>query len=78
MSELDGLMEGLKKSNQPQKAERGQQNRRRHKNKRVEIPDADDHESPEAFRKELMDAMKHRPADGFGEQVKRYYESLVE
>ncbi len=77
ISELDGLMEGLKKANQPQRADRGQ-GRRPNSRDRVEIPDAEDHESPAEFREELLKAMKEKPTDGFREQVKRYYESLVE
>lgn len=75
MSELRNLMEGLKKSNQPSKADRGRS--RRTRQQRVEIPDADDHDAPAAFRKDLLEAMKEKPAEAYREQVKRYYESLV-
>lgn len=77
ISELGQLIEGLKKANQPKKADRGKQ-QRQHRQEKVEIPDAEQYKPPEAFRKELLEAMKEKPTEGFGEQVKRYYESLVE
>ena len=76
VSELDGMLQELKKANQPKPAQRGQQKQKRMDQKKVEIPT--EYEAPAEFRKELLDAMKHRPTEGFGEQVKRYYESLVE
>ncbi len=77
ISELGQLIEGLKKANKPKKADRGKQ-QRRHRNEKVEIPDAEQYKPPAAFREELLEAMKEKPTEGFGEQVKRYYESLVE
>ena len=70
------MLQELKKANQPKPAQRGQQKQKRMDQKKVEIPT--EYEAPAEFRKELLDAMKHRPTEGFGEQVKRYYESLVE
>jgi hypothetical protein len=46
--------------------------------RKVEIPGADAHESPAEFRKDLLDAMKDKAPEAFEEQVKRYYETLVE
>ena len=75
-------MEGLKQAASPQRADRGQGQRegegREVSRKKVEIPGADDHESPAEFRKDLLDAMKDKAPEPFQEQVKRYYESLVE
>jgi soluble cytochrome b562 len=76
-SELQGLMEGLKQANKPQRAERQQQSGREMSREKVEIPDAEAHQSPDAFRKDLLDAMKDKAPDQYREQVKRYYESLV-
>lgn len=82
MNELQGIMEGLKQAASPQRADRGQGQRdgegREVSRKKVEIPGAEDHESPAEFRKDLLDAMKDKAPEQFQEQVKRYYESLVE
>ncbi|MDF1566136.1 MAG: hypothetical protein P1V51_24100 [Deltaproteobacteria bacterium] len=43
----------------------------------VEIPDAEAYKAPEAFRKELLEAMKEGAPDRYQDQVKRYYEELV-
>ncbi len=43
----------------------------------VEIPKASDYKSPEAFRRELLEAMKQAAPEGFEEQVRRYYRELV-
>jgi len=43
----------------------------------VEIPDASAYKAPEAFRKELLEAMKDASPKRYKEQVKRYYEELV-
>ncbi|MBM4364122.1 MAG: DUF4175 family protein, partial [Deltaproteobacteria bacterium] len=82
MNELEGIMQGLKQAASPQRADRGQGERdgdgRRMSRRKVEIPDADAHESPAEFRKDLLDAMKDKAPEAFEEQVKRYYETLVE
>ncbi|MBN2494391.1 MAG: DUF4175 family protein [Deltaproteobacteria bacterium] len=44
---------------------------------KVEIPDADEYEAPEAFRKELLDGMKDPVPEQYEQQVRRYYEELV-
>ena len=76
MSALQQIMDGLKKANQPQKAERQQQGPKP-SHERVNVPKGDDHRGPEAFRKELLDAMKDAPPDAYRDQVKRYYEALI-
>ncbi len=45
--------------------------------KDVEIPDADQHQTPREFRKDIMDAMKQGAPEKYRDQVKRYYEELV-
>ena len=76
MSSLQQIMDGLKRANQPQKAER-QQKGRQMSRERVNVPKGDDHRGPEAFRKDLLDAMKDAPPDAYRDQVKRYYEALI-
>lgn len=76
-SELEGLMQGLKQANQPQRADRQSGQSRQTSQEKVEIPNADDHHSPQAFRRDLLDAMKDKAPEQYREQVKRYYESLV-
>lgn len=79
-SQLQSLMEGLRQAARPQRAQRPQQDGPRgrdHRDERVNIPGAEDHEAPAEFRQELLDAMKQRPSDAWQEQVKRYYESLI-
>ncbi len=46
-------------------------------NEDVEIPDADQHQAPREFRKDIMDAMKEGAPEKYKDQVKRYYEELV-
>ena len=75
MSSLQQIMDGLKRANQPQKAQRKQG--RQMSRERVNVPKGDDHRGPEAFRKELLDAMKDAPPDAYRDQVKRYYEALI-
>jgi hypothetical protein len=43
----------------------------------VRIPGADEYKAPAEFREEILEAMKKQAPDGFGEQVKRYYEELI-
>lgn len=43
----------------------------------VRIPGADEYVAPEAFRQELLEAMKKRPPSGYDDQVRRYYEELI-
>ncbi|MCB9727665.1 MAG: DUF4175 family protein [Deltaproteobacteria bacterium] len=45
--------------------------------KKVAIPEAEDYRAPEAFRQELMKAMKERAPERFKRAIDRYYEELV-
>ncbi len=49
----------------------------RFSHERVEIPDADQYEAPEQFRRELLEAMREGTPRRYQEQVRRYYEELV-
>ena len=78
-SQLQSLMEGLRQAAQPQRAERQQgEGRGRTREERVRIPGAEEYEAPAEFREELLDAMKQKPPEQYREQVKRYYESLIQ
>jgi len=55
----------------------GQGDGRRHKDDKVEIPDADDYRVPDAFRKDILDAMREEPPTEWKGEVKKYYEDLV-
>ncbi len=77
-SELQSLMESIQQAAKPKGAQRGKQQRgRRTSREKVRIPGAEEHQAPEAFRKDLLEAMKERPPEDYREQVKRYYESLI-
>ena len=79
ISDLQGLMEGLKQAASPKRAERGNREGGRGARKdKVVIPGAEDHEAPAEFRKDLLEAMKDKAPETYEQQVKRYYESLVE
>ena len=46
----------------------------------IRIPGADEYKAPEAFRKDLLDAMEkkgEKPPEGYGEMIKEYYKELV-
>jgi soluble cytochrome b562 len=43
----------------------------------VAIPEGDSYAAPEAFRRELIEAMKERAPAGYEEAVRRYYEELT-
>ena len=80
LSQLKGLMKGLKQASQPQSqrqqaGQSGQNGRRKSSSEKVKIPTAEDHSAPVEFRKELMDAMKEKPPEAYRESVRRYYES---
>ncbi|MFN7131267.1 MAG: DUF4175 family protein, partial [Myxococcales bacterium] len=51
----------------------GSQNR----NEKVVIPGAEQHQVPEEYRKDILDAMKQGTPEKYREQVKRYYEEIV-
>ncbi|MFN3202980.1 MAG: hypothetical protein ACE366_31595 [Bradymonadia bacterium] len=82
MNELKGLMKDMQQSLKPQRAERPgqqqQQGRRGTRNDKVRIPGADEYQAPAEFRQELLEAMKDRAPEAYEEQVRRYYESLVQ
>ena len=44
---------------------------------KVEIPGAEAHKVPEAFRKDLLEAMKQGTPERYKGDVQRYYEELV-
>lgn len=44
---------------------------------KVKIPDADPHQGSEAYRKEILDAMKKQAPEEFEEPVRDYYEEIV-
>lgn len=47
------------------------------KQEKVEIPTADQSRAPEAFRKDILDAMKDETPEAYRERVRNYYEELV-
>ena len=44
----------------------------------VRIPGADESSAPRAWRQELLDAMKEKAPERFRDEVRRYYEELVQ
>ena len=44
---------------------------------KVKIPGAEAHKVPEAFRKDLLEAMKQGTPERYKPDVQRYYEELV-
>ncbi len=48
------------------------------KPKKVDIPDEDPNRAPRELRKDVLDAMKQGAPDRYKEQLKRYYEELVQ
>ncbi len=84
---LKQVMQGLQQSKKPQKGQQpgqdqqqgGQKQSGQHggpSTKRVEVPKQDGR-GPDAMRKKLLDAMKSKSAQGYDDQVKAYYDSLV-
>ena len=76
MNALKQTLQNLRQAGKPQPAERD--GRGRSKTEKVEIPDGEDYAAPEAFREELLRAMKRKTAKPNEDAVKRYYRSLVE
>ena len=71
-----GIPMPLPGGNAPGSERSGQRGQRNAKDK-VEIPGAEDFQVPDAFRRDILDAMREgAPAEWKGE-VKRYYEELV-
>lgn len=50
---------------------------RHNPNEKVVIPGAEQHQVPEEYRKDILDAMKQGTPEKYREQVKRYYEEIV-
>ena len=83
---LKQVMEGLKQSKSPQQGQKpGQQSGSQGQGsghqgasstEKVEVPERGER-GPDAMREALLDAMKSKPARGYDDQVKAYYESLV-
>ena len=85
---LQQVMKGLQQAKQPQQGQKpggegqkpgGQQrpgSRGRSSTERVEVPEQNER-GPRSMREELLDAMKAKPARGYDDQVKAYYDSLV-
>ncbi|HJL42397.1 MAG TPA: DUF4175 family protein [Myxococcales bacterium LLY-WYZ-16_1] len=48
-----------------------------HSHEKVEIPQPEQYEAPEAFRKDILEAAKEGTVRQFEEAVRRYYEELV-
>lgn len=44
---------------------------------KVQVPKADSYQVPEAYRKEILDAMKERSPERYQEQIRRYYEEII-
>ncbi len=44
---------------------------------KVEVPKAESYRVPEAYRKEILDAMKERSPERYQDQVRRYYEEII-
>ena len=47
------------------------------RDEKVKIPGADEYQVPDAFRKDILDAMREGAPDDWEAEVKRYYEGLV-
>lgn len=43
----------------------------------VRIPGAEEFKAPQRYREELLEGQKRKPADGFQEMTKRYFEELA-
>jgi hypothetical protein len=44
----------------------------------VKIPGADEYRAPKEFRQDILDAAKREPPPEYREQVKHYYEELIQ
>jgi hypothetical protein len=75
LSDLQGKMQ---RSSRPSTVPQGGEDGRGLDDETVKIPGSEDYKPPEAFREDILDAMKkEKPPDAFKDQVKRYYEELV-
>lgn len=59
------------------RGEQGDGNGQGMRQEKVEIPTADQSRAPEAFRKDILDAMKDDAPDAYRERVRDYYQELV-
>ncbi|MBL91288.1 MAG: hypothetical protein CMH56_05670 [Myxococcales bacterium] len=57
--------------------EGGQEDGKRHEQKRMKLPDADAYQVPEEHRKAILDAMREKAPEDWSKQVREYYEELV-
>lgn len=74
----DKLGDLQKKMNRSARPSMVGQNGRNPDEEPVKIPGSDEYKPPEAFREDILDAMKkEKPPDAYKDQVKRYYEELV-
>ena len=84
---LKEVMQGLQQAKKPQRGkkpgqEQGEQpgsrqgQRGQNSTERVELPERGER-GPDALRRDVLDAMKSKPARGYDDQVKAYYDSLV-
>lgn len=77
---LDRLQQAQKSLQQKMKSQPGGQQEgvgMDESRKKVAIPEAEDYRAPEAFRQELLKAMKERAPERFKGAIERYYEELV-
>lgn len=75
LGELQGQM---RRSARPTTVPGGPEGNGRDHEDTVKIPGSDAYKPPEAFREDILDAMKkEKPPDAYKDQVKRYYEELV-
>jgi hypothetical protein len=44
----------------------------------IKIPGADEYHAPKEFRQDILDAAKREAPPEYREQVKRYYEDLIQ
>lgn len=49
----------------------------RNPNEEVKIPDGSDFRVPDAYRKDILDAMRENAPESWSDEVKRYYEELI-
>lgn len=75
LGELQGKMQ---RSARPSSVPQGRQDGNGVDEDTVKIPGSDQYKPPEAFREDILDAMKkEKPPEAFKDQVKRYYEELT-
>ncbi|GEM_PF-1369799 len=44
---------------------------------KVRLPQAENYEAPEAYRRDILDAMKERAPERYREDIRRYYEEII-